>query len=369
MENRTHRRRRKRVSPMRVALFILAGILFVVIVAGASALILWNRSAVLNQQKMFVPQQLTDIGAPTPQPSATPEPETAWVPDSYDLYWDGAYYRLRKNVVSVLFMGIDSAKNQATDSEIVSGTNQADTLLLGVFDTENGSVRVLHIPRDTEADVKVLDMTKKYVSTQRMHICLQHAYGDGGSLSCELTMDAVSNLLFGAPIYRYVSLGTKGAAKAVNAIGGVELEMLDDFSFYSKSMAKGNVVKLNGNRALVYIRARQDKGLDGTDQGRMKRQEQFLEAFMLTVKERSKQNPALALTVYEEIKDYLQTNLSLEELLFLANQAISSGFSKENLVSLPGTVGSEAQPLYHMDDEAARQLVLDLFYERIDNAA
>lgn len=360
-----HRRHRKNRA-LRIVLCILGAIIFVVLVAGASAWYLWSHSAVLNK-KMFTPKQSIDIGEPQPSPSPTLPLEQAGssAPAEYDMYYDGTYYKLRENVVSVLFMGIDSKKNQATDSEIVSTANQADTLLLGVFDTENGRVRVLHIPRDTLADVKVLDMTKKYVATERKHICLQHVYGDGGEMSCELMMDAVSNLLFGAPVYRYVSLGMNGVEKAVNTVGGVELTMLEDFSFYSSSMKKDKTVKLNGKRALVYIRSRESMRGDKTDANRRARQIQFLQAFIARVKEKSKENPALVLSVYDSVKDYLQTNLTLEELLFVANQGIAAGLNDGNLINLPGTVGDEEQPYYYMDDDAARKIVLELFYQEV----
>lgn len=358
------RRRGRRIGPLRIIFYVAGGILFVVAVAGLSAWYLWNHSSTLNPKTMFQPQQKVDFGMPTPSPSPVPEKRPD-IPESYDLYEDGRYYRLRGDVVSVLFMGIDSRSNEAAKSNVAVGTNQADTILLGIFDTGSGEVRILHIPRDTEADVRVLDIASQYVKTEKKHICLQHAYGDGAALSCELTMDAASELLFGIPINRYVSMGTNGVISAVNAVGGVTLTMLDDFSYYSDAMGVGKTVKLNGKRALTYIQARSRRGLDGTDQSRMKRQIQFMKAFISTLKEGSRTNPALVLSVYDAVKDYLQTNLSLEELLFLANQGLSVELTDESILRLPGAVGAEEQPLFHMDEDAARALVLELFYEQI----
>ena len=359
-----HHHRRQKVDPIKVVLIILGSIIFVALVAGLSFWFLWNRSKKLNEETMFLPQEHTDIGEATPESTATPEPLPD-APAEYDLYENGTYYKLRTNVVTVLFMGVDSKTNKAADDGVAIGTGQTDALLLGVFDTENGGMRILHIPRDTQTDIKILDMQGQYVKTERSHLCLQHAYGDGGPLSCELTTDAVSNLLFGAPISRYVSMGTDGIVKAVDAIGGLELEMLDDFTFFSSGMKKGTVVKLNGKRAKAYISSRINKGLDGTDASRVNRQIQFLKAFVVKVKALAKSNPTIILTLYNAVKGYVQTDLSLDELLFLANQGLAVGFSEENLIRLPGTVGEETQPFFHMDDEAARAIVLELFYEEI----
>lgn len=358
------RRHRRKTKPIKVILFILGSILFVVVVAGASAWYLWSRATKLNEQTMFLPQQRENLGVPAPEPTATPEPQPER-PEAYDLFYNGTYYLLRKNVVSVLFMGVDTKNNKAAESTVAIGTGQTDALLIGVFDTENGSLRILHIPRDTQTQIKVLDMAGQYVKTQDTHICLQHAYGDGGKQSCELTLDAVNNLLFGAPVYRYISMGTNGIIKAVDAIGGLELEMLEDFTFYSSQMKKGAKVKLNGRRAHMYISGRNSPGLDGTDANRVNRQVQFLKAFVEKAKISAKENPALILTLYEAVKDYVQTDLSMSELLFLANHALSAGFSEDMLIRLPGTVGKEPQPYFHMDEDAARAIVIDLFYQKI----
>lgn len=360
--------RKKKMNLWKKIAFIFAGIIFILVIAALSAVYLWNQSSILNKEKIFLPHERNELGvASTPQISnmveSTPEPQDS-SPATYDLLDDGHYYRKRQDVVTVLFMGIDSANNRATDRKIVNGTNQADTLLLGIFYGE-GKVKILQIPRDTEADVKIFDMEKHYVSTERVHICLQHAYGDGGEMSCELTMDAVSNLLFGIQIDRYVSLGTKGLEKAVNAVGGVEMTMEEDFSFYSKSMKLGETLRLNGRRAMVYIRSRSNEGLDGTDQSRMKRQVQFIQAFVKQIKEQ----PSLLLPAYNAVKDYLQTDLTTEELLFLANQGLSGGWSDDILIRLPGTVGAEYQPFFHMDEAGAKKLIIQLFYEEIPSVS
>ena len=368
--NRPHRRRRRKKKnyALKIALGVLGFLVFVAVVAAASAWYMWKNSSVLNREKMFVPKQRTEIAGeplPSPTPTPVPEPDAPAAPAQYDLYDEGKYYRLRENIIPVLFMGIDSKKNEATDSEVVNGTNQADTLLVGLFNTDDKSVRVLHVPRDTEADVKVLDMMKNYVGTERMHICLQHAYGDGGAMSCELQTEAVSTLLFGIPLDRYVSLGMNGVVKAVNAIGGVEVTLLDDFTHYSSAMKQGATVKLNGQRALVYIRSRQSMRGDQTDQNRMKRQVQFLQAFIATVKGKVKENPTIVLSVYDAVKDYMQTNLTMDELLYLANTGLAKDLTQENLISLPGAPGDEYQVLFHMDEAAARALIIDLFYEEV----
>ena len=64
----------------------------------------------------------------------------------------------------------------------------------------------LPINRDTITDVRSLDDDGSYLATTKTQIALAHANGDGMELSCENTVDAVSNMLYGIRIEGYISL-------------------------------------------------------------------------------------------------------------------------------------------------------------------
>ena len=64
------------------------------------------------------------------------------------IYYAGKGYIRKKNVETVLFIGIDSF-GEAQEREGNSNNDQADVLMLAVIDHQNKSFKVLQINRDT----------------------------------------------------------------------------------------------------------------------------------------------------------------------------------------------------------------------------
>ena len=92
-------------------------------------------------------------------------------------------------------------------------------------------------------------------------LALAHTYGSGEEDSCENTVLAVSNLLYGMEIDHYVSLTMDGVALLNDLVGGVTVEVLDDFSGIDDTLVQGETVTLKGQQALTYVRSR--GGLEG----------------------------------------------------------------------------------------------------------
>ena len=355
-------RKAKNERLIRVLITILGVVAFLLIAAIVSFAILWNNSKELDRSKMFEEKPLSAVVA-----EANVQIEEKKEVEAYDLMFEGQKYRLRQDVVSVLFMGIDDEENKETEEGKLAlrGTNQADTLLLGVFDTKNGTVRVIHVPRDTMADVQVLDLNGRYARTERDPICLQHGYGDGGELSCRLQTEAVQKLLFGIPIDRYVSLGLNGVVGAVNTVGGVTLTPVETVAGATK---KGVETTLNGIQARRYIQSRMNVKADGSDDNRMDRQVNFLKAYLRTVRAQFKTKPGTLLNIYDAVEPYMQTDLTLDEFLFLANHGLNSDFNADSktLYRLPVTLGANEERVYYeIDTVEAKRMVVSLFYEPI----
>ena len=54
--------------------------------------------------------------------------------------------------------------------------------------------------------MKIYGIDGDYMATETAQIATQYAYGDGEKRSCQLTREAVSNLLYDIPIHDYLSL-------------------------------------------------------------------------------------------------------------------------------------------------------------------
>ena len=69
------------------------------------------------------------------------------------------------------------------------------------------------------------------------------------------TVRAVSDLLSGIGIDYYISMNMDGVGVLNDSIGGVDVEVLDDFEDVPE-FKKGETVHLTGDLALTYVRGR-----------------------------------------------------------------------------------------------------------------
>ena len=146
------------------------------------------------------------------------------IQDDRYITYNGTKYEYNYNLRNILFIGVDKSE-EMKESEAGQG-GQSDALILLSMDKEKKATSILEIPRDSMVDVKIYDVNRTYLSTERAQIALQYAYGDGENLSCELTEEAVSELLYGIPISSYIAMGVDGIAEITNLMGGVNLTVL-----------------------------------------------------------------------------------------------------------------------------------------------
>ena len=128
--------------------------------------------------------------------------------------YNDTQYRQKKNITSILLMGIDH--------ESGSSGGQADFLQLLVIDDASKNVKRLVIDRDTMTPITVLGVLGNRSGIRTAQISLSHGFGDGKEQSCGLTAEAVSNLLLGAPVNYYLAMNLDGIA-TLNAVSYTHL--------------------------------------------------------------------------------------------------------------------------------------------------
>ena len=272
--------------------------------------------------------------------------------------YNGKYYTLNKDIVTVIFMGIDVDSSVFVDDGVQTGTHQADVLMVGAFNTKTGDIKLINIPRDSMVDVYKLDAMYRYAYTERAQIATQYSFGDGSRISSTYTMDAASRLLYGVPIYRYVTLSLTGITRAVELVDGVEISFTEDYTDIDPSFQKGATVILDGKTAEKFCRTRDIKIAD-SNLDRMQRQILFCKAFLDELKQKVKSNPAFLVTFYNEVIKECITNLSFDEAMLLAKQGLGYNFSSESLMTLPGQM---VEREYIVDDGVLLPELIDLFY-------
>lgn len=275
----------------------------------------------------------------------------------------GVKYRQKKNLTTLLFMGIDRASD---DEQGVGNRNggQADFLRLIVIDQADKTISQIQIDRDTMTPITVLSVLGNRSGTRTLQICLSHGYGDGKEQSCQFTVDAVANMLFNVPINGYIAMNLDGINVLNDALGGVTVTLEDDFSHIDPAMTKGKTLTLMGEQAEIFVRSRMSMEV-GTNEARMIRQQQYLSQMMDLLHEKVTADSEFVGKLFDDLSPYLITNVSRAQMI---NDAwISRNYERKPLYVPEGThaIGADGYLEFHVDEDALEQLVLELFYQKM----
>ncbi len=273
---------------------------------------------------------------------------------------DGKWYIQKDKVETYLLIGIDKYEAAIRNEKGYRNNEQSDALFLVAVDKENKTFFIIHINRDTMANIRMLDVNGNPYNSFEGQLALSHTYGLGREDSCENTVWSVSDYLFGLQIDHYASVSMDAVAVLNDKIGGVTLTVTDDMTVIDETLAQGETVTLKGEQALTYIRSRQ--GLfDSTNLERMKRQRQYVTEFIAQAQTAISENGGLASDMIFSVSDYLVSDLTAEELLSMTDMINSYTFA--GISDIDGEARKGEQYMEFRADEAAlEKLVLDTFY-------
>lgn len=282
--------------------------------------------------------------------------------------YKGQIYAYNEDILTFLFMGID--KNDEQVIQVEEGTNggQADALFLLLLNPHDKSASVLAINRNTMTDIDVYDETGAYVNTIMAQIAVQHGFGDGMEESCQYQVNAVRRLLYNVPIHGYCAIHAKAVIPITDMMGGVELTVLEDVQRYGDRnheviLKAGETRHLDGEESYSYVRFR-DASIEKSADGRLERQKQWLTVFMKQIKEQITEDISLPVKLYNEVTNYMVTDISVDEVAYLSSIVSDYSFDKEHMYALSGqTVMGEQFEEFYPDENVLYELLLQLFYE------
>lgn len=277
--------------------------------------------------------------------------------------YEGDYYAMRSRITSILFMGIDKRNGEeSTENEYRNG-GQADFLMLLVIDDNRKTITPIQINRDTMCEITVLNVLGDVSGTRTAQICLSHGFGDGSAISCELTMDAVSNLIYGIPLNHYYAMDMDGIAVFNDAIGGVEVTLEEDFSNLDPSMIKGETITLRGVQAEYYTRNRYNVG-DQTNLSRTIRQKKYIQHAGERIRDKLLESPNYILSIFDTLDEYVTTDMGRGYVLNTSKRARE--YEILPLIELIGTteIGRYGFVEFYPDEEALKQLLIEIYCER-----
>ena len=274
--------------------------------------------------------------------------------------YKGQLYEFKKDVTTILLMGVDSRSKEASEGEF-GGSNQSDMNVLAVLDPETRQITLINISRDSMVEMEVLDAQGNSSGTAKAQLALAYSYGDGGDVSCRLTRDAVSGLFYDLPIHAYASIYLNGIADLVGEIGGVTVNALDTFGEFRQ----GVDAQLTSYNTESYIRYR-DHTVDGNNQ-RMERQKQVLMAMAKTMLSRVREKPISALTIYNAVQRNVTTDLNTSSILYLARTAAGMHMN-ESVLKVQGesVLGEGSHAEYNVDETALYEMILSVFYKPVE---
>ncbi len=271
---------------------------------------------------------------------------------------DGVSYFPRQDITVVLVLGIDRF-GPVEDSGHYTNTGAADVDMLAIFDETNKKVDMLYLNRDTMLTMPVLGIGGKEAGTWFGQLALAHTYGSGLADSCLNTRKAISAFLGGLQIDYYVSMNMDAITILNDMVGGVTVNVVDDFSKVDPTIPMGQV-KLTGHQALNFIRTRKDVG-DQLNLTRIERQKEYIRGFAEALREKQESEVGFALSVHEQLAPYIVTDCSVKVLGNLLERY--SEYEMGQILSPKGeNVMGEQYMEFHVDEEALQRLTLELFY-------
>ncbi len=189
------------------------------------------------------------------------------------------------------------------------GEDLADTIIIASYRPSTNKAALLSIPRDLYVQVP----GREYYSK----INAVHAYGEsqekneGPELMKELVEDITS-----LPIHYHIRVDFTAFKNIIDAIGGINITIDQSFyDYWHKISFPAGTEKMNGERALAYVRARYIEGPQGGDFKRAQRQQQVLLALRDKVfSVQTALNFAKVNAILNSLADNIRTDMELWEM-------------------------------------------------------
>jgi len=231
-----------------------------------------------------------------------------------------------KGRTNILLLGIPGGHH--------AGKDLTDTLIFFSIDRRSGASLMLSLPRDI------------WIDSMKAKINTAYHYGEekkvGGGLS--LVKKVVSEVT-GQPIHYAVLLDFSGFVKAIDALGGVEVEVKEGFTDnryplpgkendnchgdstyqcrYERLHFEAGWQHMDGERALKYARSRYSVGDEGTDFARSRRQQRVLLAVRRKIFSwNTLRHPSNFWQLYQILKSSVKTDIRPQDYAGLVKLAL-----------------------------------------------
>ncbi len=210
----------------------------------------------------------------------------------------------KDGITNILLAGVDG-------NNLEKG-NRSDSMMILTIDEKNNDIRITSLARDTYVQIPGYGEEK-----------LTHAYAYGGPALLLQTIDKN----FGLKIDKYAVVSFSSFEKIIDAMGGVEIDVLPKEVSYIKGVDSAGKQTLNGAEALAYSRIRYADDAYHRDN----RQRTIMQAAY----NKLSNNPGDLMEIGNTILGYTKTNIPPMEIFKLANKVIKMNFTEFPQLEFP----------------------------------
>lgn len=235
--------------------------------------------------------------------------------------WASLFQYKIERPINILVMGLDRVLDAEAGSE-EAFEGHSDTMLLVRFDPRNNNLSMLSIPRDTQVYIPTVGVAK-----------INDANVYGGA---DLAIETVEETLNEVRVDRYVRVTNDAFRELVDLVGGVEVYVPHPMKYTDVTQQleidlEQGLQTLNGSQAEQFARFRMD---EYGDIGRVQRQQILIKALR-----QSLQSPTVLPKIPQAVQlmqQFVDTNLSVEEMLALVGFGLNLEKEDIKMVMLPG---------------------------------
>ena len=208
--------------------------------------------------------------------------------------------------------GITNILLAGVDGNNLDKGNRSDSMMILTIDEKNNDIRITSLARDTYVQIPGYGEEK-----------LTHAYAYGGPALLLQTIDKN----FGLKIDKYAAVSFSSFEKIIDALGGVEVDVLPKEVSYIQGVDSAGKQTLNGAEALAYSRIRYADDAYHRDN----RQRTVMQAAY----NKLSNNPGDLMEIGNTILGYTKTNIPPMEIFKLANKVIKMNFTEFPQLEFP----------------------------------
>lgn len=371
-----NKRKRKKSGVEKVLMCLLSTLLAIVLVLGLAGTILYKSGEIALRASVNAagPTMVVDLEEVTRiKQDLAHNDSVAWQEDW--VVYDGKVYEYREDMLNFLLLGIDHGGSLSTETQLSDWkAGQADTIFLVSLNQTDRQISVIGIPRNAMVNVEIFNSERERVETIYNQICLQYGYAGGGELGLQKMKESVSALMRGLPIHGACAVSFNAISVITDRLGGIEVVVPDDMTEYNKAFVQGSTQTLTGKNVVGYLRYRQYNTL-GSPTTRLERQKDFMRVAMGRTMQEIKANPVFVKDIYESLKSYMNTDISVDEAVYIASKALDCTLGEQSFYQLTGVdkaeyfVGDNGKQDfyndYYIDEEALQKIMFEIFYREV----